>query len=691
MVKVTQSLKGKIIASTLGVLILSAAAIISSTLWLSRQTAYDGAIGLTSEIANHQGAAIAAGITAAIESARGTAAMVRAEQLSGSFNRSAVNHYLAATLSHSDLYSTAWVDMADNAFDGHDADFATLEGPRLGLPATGRLSLLWVRGQAGIEPNLDPGESFEAVAGNDYYRVAADSKKEAVVEPYLDTYTHKTMTTAAYPILKDGQVIGVAGIDLTLDRLSGLVADIKPYGNGFAAIVSPQGRYIAHPDQAKTSKDADDLPEGARQAIAAGKSYDGMTSLAGVSYYLRIAPIHFAAANQNWSMVVAVPEASILADVNRLTRWSVIIGLLCLIIGGGVAWRLGHGISLPARALTSAMASLAKGLWHTAVPHTDHSDEIGHMARAVVVFRENGQANAQLQADQERTAADRARRQQVVETLVAELDQQVMNIVEQLAQAATTLRATAQGMIRISHQTSQQVSTAAGATDTSSRNVREAAQAGEELSSSISAIRERAGQTSQITEQAVQVVATTDQQVQGLVNAVDQIGDIAKMINAIAGQTNLLALNATIEAARAGEAGKGFAVVAGEVKNLATQTAKATEEITSQIQAIQQATKDSVQSLHQVGAIVTKVEEISLAVSAAMTQQDAATRRIAANLQEAAAGTCSVVANVDRVAEAATETDQAASQVLSAVDDLSRQAESLRHQFGDFMHRIRAA
>jgi methyl-accepting chemotaxis protein len=363
----------------------------------------------------------------------------------------------------------------------------------------------------------------------------------------------------------------------------------------------------------------------------------------------------------------------------------IVIGLIMALI---VASRF---IATPIRVLTTTMTRLAQGDFSQVISFDRQRDEIGEMARAVVVFKENGQANQRLQEERAQTMAEREQRQQHVEELIREFDKQVSSVLEQLAGAATEMQATASSMSAIAVRTAERASAVSAATDEASSNVQTVASAGEELSASIHEISRQVAQSNTIAGHAVSTATNTDQQVQGLVKAVERIGDVVRLINDIAGQTNLLALNATIEAARAGEAGKGFAVVASEVKNLATQTARATEEITGQIQAIQTATRDSVASIQEITSVIHQISEIATSIATAVEEQGAATQEIARNVQQAATGTQEVANNVGGVTEAASETGSAATEVLTAASALSRQAIALRSNVTQFLQEIRAA
>jgi len=388
--------------------------------------------------------------------------------------------------------------------------------------------------------------------------------------------------------------------------------------------------------------------------------------------------------------------SNIRADLQAFYKWRII--LMMTVIAAGMLIGLIMALTVssrfiagPIRVLTRTMTKLANGDFSQLIQGDKRRDEIGEMARAVVIFKENGLANERLQAERAQAQADRERRQQHVEELIRAFDSQITDVLDQLAGAATEMQATAQSMSAIAEKTARQANAVSAATEEASANVQTVASAGEELSSSIHEISRQVAQSSQITGEAVSTAGQTDTQVQGLVQAVERIGDVVRLINDIAGQTNLLALNATIEAARAGEAGKGFAVVASEVKNLATQTAKATEEITGQIQAIQTATRDSVSSIKQITTIIHQISEIAATIAAAVEEQGAATQEIARNVQQAADGTQEVANNVGGVTEAAGETGSAATQVLSAAGALSRQANALRHNVTDFLQQIRAA
>ena len=274
-------------------------------------------------------------------------------------------------------------------------------------------------------------------------------------------------------------------------------------------------------------------------------------------------------------------------------------------------------------------------------------------------------------------------------TVADDFENTMKVVVQTVSSAATELQVTAQGMESTAHATSDQASAVAAASDDASSNVQTVASAAEELSASIAEISRQVATSTRIAGDAVSEVDGANQKIQGLAEAANKIGEVVALITDIADQTNLLALNATIEAARAGEAGKGFAVVASEVKNLATQTAKATEEISTHINGIQGATVEAVSAIKSIGGTINEINEIAAAIAAAVEEQGAATQEIARNVEQAAAGTNQVSANIGSVTEAASETGAAAGEVLSAASELSVQSEKLSGEMDSFVIEMR--
>ena len=275
------------------------------------------------------------------------------------------------------------------------------------------------------------------------------------------------------------------------------------------------------------------------------------------------------------------------------------------------------------------------------------------------------------------------------EQLARDLENNVHSVLVELQQAGATLRTASQTMSGTADETSRQAANVASAAGQASSNVQTVASAAEELSSAISEIARQVAQSASIARKAADEARRTDVTVAGLSSAAAKIGEIVKLIATIAGQTNLLALNATIEAARAGEAGKGFAVVAQEVKNLATQTAKATEDITGQVGAIQTATNETVTVMKGIGATITEINEIATTIAAAVEEQGAATNEIARNVQQAAAGTSAVSHTIEQVTRAATETGSAATRVLQSSESVSSQSSRLESAIAGFLRSLR--
>lgn len=370
------------------------------------------------------------------------------------------------------------------------------------------------------------------------------------------------------------------------------------------------------------------------------------------------------------------------------TEWILLaVGLL---VAGVVSFLIIRSIVGPVNSMTEAMGSLAEGNLETKVPALDKTDEIGEMAQAVQVFKDNAIRTKEMEAEAEKQKhKTEEEKRQLMLKMADDFEASVGGVVDTVSSASTEMQSSASTLSATAEQTSQQAATVAAASEEASTNVQTVASASEELSSSISEISRQVAQSTQIASAAVSEVDGANDKVKGLAEAANKIGEVVALITDIADQTNLLALNATIEAARAGDAGKGFAVVASEVKNLATQTAKATEEISSQISGIQGATQEAVGAIESIGGTINQMNEIASTIAAAVEEQGAATQEIARNVEQAAAGTGEVSANITGVNQAADETGKSAEEMLSAATELSQQAEILRGEVDKFLVNIR--
>jgi len=400
----------------------------------------------------------------------------------------------------------------------------------------------------------------------------------------------------------------------------------------------------------------------------------------------------------------AAMKADLLADQKRLETESdsTIVEterlILILAAGGfllGCAWAffLGKGISRPIAKMCSAMRELAAGNFDVVLPGLGRRDELGEMASAVEEFKVQAVAKAERDAatqEAQNKASSAARRAELIR-FADEFEAAVGAIVSNVSASAVQLEASAGTLTRTAETTQSLSSQVAVVSEEASSNMQSVASATEELSTSVDEIGRRVKESSQIAEAAVRQAEQTDGRIGKLSRAAQEIGDVVKLITAIAEQTNLLALNATIEAARAGEAGRGFAVVASEVKSLASQTAKATDEISNHISGMQGATQESVAAIKEIGGTIGKISDIATTIADAVAQQSTATQEIARSVQNVAQGTEEAAASIMQVNRGATETGTASEEVLHSARTLSSESTRLREELDRFMANIRAA
>ena len=380
----------------------------------------------------------------------------------------------------------------------------------------------------------------------------------------------------------------------------------------------------------------------------------------------------------------AVEEASFLSKTS-----SIVIGLILMALLATMIWFTRWRLGAPLRLLGETMTQLARGDTQVEVPAQDKKDEIGEMARRVQVFKDSMLANEEMAAQQRQEAERKEQRRIALEKVAAGFEGDISNVLDELTEMSKLLDNTSSVMTNIAQDASTKASSITTSAQDASSNVQTVASAAEELSSSIQEIARQVSQSTSTASNAVTEVEHANDKVQGLASAARSIGDVVALITDIADQTNLLALNATIEAARAGDAGKGFAVVASEVKNLANQTTKATEDITQQINGIQNATNDAVLAIENIGGTISNISEITSAIAAAVEEQGAATQEIARNVEQASSGTQEVSANIAQVTQAASETGSSATQILDAAAELGSQSDKLNGEVSNFLVTIR--
>jgi len=376
----------------------------------------------------------------------------------------------------------------------------------------------------------------------------------------------------------------------------------------------------------------------------------------------------------------------------RAGRVTIMAGAaLVILLSLGVGVFFSRLISRPITAMTAAMGRLAAGALDAVLPDAERRDEVGAMAKALAVFRDNAVEARRLAAAEAAAQEAKAARAQRLETLMRDFEGKIGGVVSGLAAASGDMTRAAGSMASATDRAGERSSAVAAASEETSANVQTVATAAEQLAAAIREISRQVQQSGGVAQRATGDARQTSSVVATLAQGVSRIGEVVELITSIASQTNLLALNATIEAARAGEAGKGFAVVASEVKTLATQTAKATDDITAQIAGIQAATRDAVAAIDAVARTVGEINDVAASIASAVEEQGAATNEIARNVQQAAEGTQNVSSNIAGVSGAVDESRMVALQVREAAEALSRQSGVLKDEVGRFLAAVQAA
>ncbi len=564
-------------------------------------------------------------------------------------DRGLYNSVLKQALSANKSLVAVWSVWEPNALDGNDADFAG----RTGYDETGRFAPIWIRNAEGLF-DLTSVAGYASDASNAFYKAPLQRKELYVSEPMMWKLGEKSVEVinVSFAISYNGESLGAVGVLLPTEPVKALVSEIRPYETGYAALYSGSGLCIAHADASQVGKPAADaeMLQRASAALAAGETFgEVLRDPARDEDFYRIhVPVHTGQEKTSWVLAINLPMEKILAEANAAMLRSILLSAAALALISGIVFWFATNITRPLLAAVNVMQRVSERdlTARIEVRANDEVGRIGHALNAMVHdLRESIQEVAR-NAGQLRSASDQ----------LSSVSSQVSNNSEETASQANVVAAAA-----------EQVST----------NVSTVATAAEEMSASIREIAQQASHAARVASTASESAARTNNTMVKLGESSIEIGNVIKVITSIAEQTNLLALNATIEAARAGEAGKGFAVVANEVKELAKQTAKATDEIRGRIEAIQTDTRGAVTAIQEISGIIDQINQIQTTIASSVEEQAATMNEISNNSSEGSRGSSEIAQNISMVSEAARSSNEAAERTAVAASELSTLATQL--------------
>lgn len=663
-------LRTRLLLSICFISVLSFAITIGIIATKAKRISQEGALITADEIAYRYGNLVKAQLESGF-----TAAEILAESFEGIAKedgvplRKLMNEMLVRVLEKNPGFIGVWTVWEPNALDGLDGKYSNTKGH----DATGRFIPYWNRGSGTIQ--VEPLVDYTTSGVGDYYLVPLKTRKKLVTEPYSYQVGGKDimLTSLAVPIIIDNKVVGVVGVDLSLESFEGLINSIKVFGTGYGALTSNTGIIVGHPNKDLVGKNIGDLlNRDATIAIQDGEPFtitQKSVQTKTVSYIHNV-PIQVSTTETPWAFLIIAPLDEVTKGAEEIISSAILVSVIAMLIFVVIIFFLANSIVSPIKSIGEGLEDIAQGEGDlTSRLQVDREDEIGELAHWFNVFVEKLQVMiGQIQSN--------------LNTLNTSVEQ-LTSVSGNLSEGADDASEKSNTVAAAANQMSANMEAVAHASEEAATNVNMIASATEEMSATVNEIAGNTSKARQVSEQAVEKTTSASNRMDELGGAALEISKVTETITEISEQTNLLALNATIEAARAGEAGKGFAVVANEIKELAKQTSEATLEIRQKIEAIQQSTDLSVKEMGDINVVINDVNEIVNTIATAVEEQSASTGEISNNVSNAAQGIAEVNENVSQSSTVSEEISEQISGVSQVSGVIQGDSNKVNNQAGE--------